>query len=711
MTNLKAALLPRIRKAWLKSSCFRVLAVVGAFVAINAGSARAETCRNCDDFKSIVTASSLAADISAIGVEALHNEGAAFYTKVEMAAALRLKIDADASIPDYCKSKLKALIPLSTFDVIVRRNLISPALPGKFVYDGAGANALYGAYNGTYAASYNNACAAPPDSTDAGLNAAFSACLKNKAPAAYDRFGRDLMKGEAAALAGKFGVAGSDLQVLKAYHMILNSGSEAAALALVKAGKDGLSYDQFLTAVQMIGKRGKDDYDNARTIKGNPRNNGAVTGDKIIGAGRTNTVFGLAGDPTAQAGGSLEDSEGVCRDIAAFQAKLLDAKGFKNTYVIHYKTSSGGHATVLTMDPTRPRTIYSINYDERSTRKDMDGSQALQMGASGGWANDYTLNYRVFKPGGRLVADIPSEMGKFLTEAAGFDVRSLDGLARPAPNLAAANVTFGGSQNNGSVRLVTGDDANGANYLGVGADFNWAQGTLFPGKIGGFVGQQYRPDASFGGGGSAVVIGYAQAEQHLMTPKFKLSPELKLQFDASGTYMVAMHQIVTGDNADQSATQSDHHATIEARVEQKSGPLQATYRVGVVGMIGDLDNRAEEAKAPIVTKAYVGARGTYAISPDTKAFVDAIVIASPLGTRGKVEAGVATRTVAASAWASGRLTNGSSLYEDNSIRRVGASLTYKPSGHYSLGVSAEIPVEGDDPLGRFRLFGVGALNF
>ncbi|MBI3557090.1 MAG: hypothetical protein HY074_12575, partial [Deltaproteobacteria bacterium] len=178
-----------------------VISTVTMGLLVVAASAGAEPCQNCNAFRAMVTTSSLASDVSDIGLNAIHTEGSAFYTKVERAAALRLKIDADKMIPDYCKSKLKAEIPLSTFDVYVRHNLIAPAAPTKFVYDGSGPGALYDAYNNTYASKYNNACTAPADGTNLALNAAYSACLKTNAPGAYKQFSKDLLTGDPAALA------------------------------------------------------------------------------------------------------------------------------------------------------------------------------------------------------------------------------------------------------------------------------------------------------------------------------------------------------------------------------------------------------------------------------------------------------------------------------------------------------------------------------
>src|SRR5262249_24581793 len=158
-------------------------------------------------------------------------------------------------------------------------------------------------------------------------------CASQKSAEAWSGFGAAL-----AADPSKVGLgylSKSDVQVVGMYHGILSAGSEAAAVAYVKANKDGLTDDQFRPVVQILRQRLADDYDMQRA-EGGPHSTGIVTGDQLLAAAATNTEFG-----------SASNVAGVCRDIATFQAKLLEARGLPNSFVLSYGLPGSFHSIAI----------------------------------------------------------------------------------------------------------------------------------------------------------------------------------------------------------------------------------------------------------------------------------------------------------------------------------------------------------------------------
>ena len=103
--------------------------------------------------------------------------------------------------------------------------------------------------------------------------------------------------------------------------------------------------------------------------------------------------------------------------------------------------------------------------------------------------------------------------------------------------------------------------------------------------------------------------------------------------------------------------------------------------------------------------AYAGARATMRAG-DLVLFGQAMVVVDALDTREHVEAGVAGKRVAASVSETGRISG--PLVEDNTIHRVGVTVQAEPARGVRLGVTGELPLEGD-PL--WRLIATGTIDF
>lgn len=147
---------------------------------------------------------------------------------------------------------------------------------------------------------------------------------------------------------------------------------------------------------------------------------------------------------------------GVCRDIALAQTQMLRELGFKNNYVVTYKTLNGYHSDVITTDPATGK-IVKFNYSEATEMKKGTGTAALIQDST---MPDHGLNFRIHDADGKPVTQVPSELGQMLREATGGDTRPfLDSNY----SLAKVGVKFGGVDGN----LFVGKTSTGENLYGL----------------------------------------------------------------------------------------------------------------------------------------------------------------------------------------------------------------------------------------------------
>lgn len=148
---------------------------------------------------------------------------------------------------------------------------------------------------------------------------------------------------------------------------------------------------------------------------------------------------------------------GICRDIALAQTQMLQELGFKNSYVVSYKTLEGAHSTALTTDPITGK-IIKFNYSETNESKKGSSTQALIQDTS---LPDHGIGFRVYDTKGKPVTHVPSEMGQMLRQTAGY------GYTRDfnPKNYNLVKVGFGTEQLSGS--LFTGKTSSGDNLYGI----------------------------------------------------------------------------------------------------------------------------------------------------------------------------------------------------------------------------------------------------
>ncbi|MGZ3699983.1 MAG: hypothetical protein ACXVCH_17965, partial [Bdellovibrionota bacterium] len=342
---------------------------------------------------------------------------------------------------------------------------------------------------------------------------------------------------------------------------------------------------------------------------------------------------------------------------------------------------------------------------------DVDGPAAILQE----WG-DVATNYLIYKPNGGQAADITSEFGKFVSEAAGFDIEVLQPLSRVTSDMIATNVTYG-RHHLASTRLVIGQDVTGARYAGVATDVEYSQNKYAPGKVGFFVGIQNRPGEVYNSGTTLqdddAFIAYGQLEQHLKTKPLKLSKDLRLTLDSSLIATGTITVMVDGKAQGKVQEQGDVRLNTQAVLQQDSGRYHGTYRVGAQFAPGFTEVRDESIQnfRPMFNLAFAQASGVVRFK-DVSLFADALVVADQVGIRGRFTVGVTVADkLAVTAHFAGRLTDDSALFEDNAIRRVGLGLNFRPYRYVNVSATGEIPIEGDDPLKSFRFFGNLGLTY
>ena len=164
---------------------------------------------------------------------------------------------------------------------------------------------------------------------------------------------------------------------------------------ILAANKDKLSADQKVALISKLGGSFSNGYNYARAADKN------ATG-----------FIDTAGLLTAVATGK---PGGICRDIALAQTQMLEGLGFKNNYIVAYKTYEGHHATVITSNPADGN-IVKFNYDEVSGANKGSGTGALGQDTT---LPDFGLEYKIYDTKGKPVVSLPSEIGQILKDTAG----------------------------------------------------------------------------------------------------------------------------------------------------------------------------------------------------------------------------------------------------------------------------------------------------
>lgn len=499
-----------------------------------------------------------------------------------------------------------------------------------------------------------------------------------------------------------------DIVILRHFHNIINSTPkegqtmEGVALDYLRSLRTKLTTDEKLTLAQMWGAQFVDAYDHSRSDE-LARAKGVVTLDQLLNGAKYNNSINYYGDNpyrnSYSSNYSLADWEGICRDIASGQGQMLRAMGLKNTFVVSLAQTSGSYHTVLiTQDPDQPQKLYGLDY---SNRHDIIG------GNSDGLLNsqeDISLTYRIFIPGGRMVDNIQSSLGKVLSEASGFS--ALDPLARNAPLMASTNVEIVKGL---SLKGGYATDHQGNDYVFGGASYSWGSG-----KVAVTFAHQDREAISTNSYSDAknLDILYAQIEQKFKTRNLKFNSNLNGRIEALVGLMAMGSRVSGGDNDGKLGLQADLYSEFSAVMEQRGENFEANYRAGIQVSPGIADIRNNYIwQIPILAlnHLFLSAEGRKSLAQSKLGRIylvaATILLVDELGIRGRIQGGVEIGRVRIIGRLQGRLTNSTLNIQDGSERRVGLNVEWKLTDFMS------IVLDGSTALGEDYIYSLNPFEF
>ena len=472
----------------------------------------------------VANSRSLALDVAKIGVTALESEGRALEPE-----EYRLKVTSDVMIPPHCRrSSSEWRLPRLKFNV---RVAMGDAMSSQDVSVRA-SNILTNYQN---AVSTATGCGVPQGmSTQQALAnpSTLGNCLVQNEQSAYRSVNQYIAHPAGSPLGSAWlsKLNATDRNLLQAYVEILNSSNPMATLGTYR-GK--LSTEDKLTLVQTFGGQFLADYNSQRANGVGSAGQGAVSANAIFAAAQYNSAHfsqtnvnslnsnaQQLGIPVQTVPNDPLQYAGICRDIASAEAQMLQTLGMKRTYTVSMAVAESGeyHTQLITQDPDHPQKVYVVNYGDRLNHLGGD-SRALFQGLMDG-----SINYRLYNPGGRMAKDVQSDFGKFMAEAAGFDIRTIDPLAHAHGSLVSAQYEIA-PQN----QLQVGAGTDGLrNYLVVGGNHTYLENTLTPGSVGLVLATQNTPSQASGLPiGSNLDLLYIHLEQRFNTPWHHLNPSVQ----------------------------------------------------------------------------------------------------------------------------------------------------------------------------------------
>lgn len=247
---------------------------------------------------------------------------------------------------------------------------------------------------------------------------------------------------------------------------VLAQPNARAALDVLRTEGQTLSVRERLLLVQRMGGIFVSKYDQVRNNLG-LRSKGALTFDDVLTFHREREIerpgalSNLYGFPALDGPTRL----GVCRDIASAQGEMLEALGFKNTYIVAHFNTQTLHTTLITEDPEHQGRVYRINYDDLRTAPGANVEMLYQ--DEGGLLQDTTLRYYIHRPGGETITTVPSELNLLITRALRGDA-AMDELAPgyvPKGHLIAIDLDLYKALRG---RAFEGTNSRGERYYGAG---------------------------------------------------------------------------------------------------------------------------------------------------------------------------------------------------------------------------------------------------
>jgi|GEM_PF-4587038 len=495
-------------------------------------------------------------------------------------------------------------------------------------------------------------------------------------------------------------IALEEVPILRTFHRFMESADADSLLRIAKENPEHLSSHQFVALVGMMGRNLLEQYDKERAYGTSGREQGIVTPDQMLDAAQSN----LASRVWWRENHSVPASySGVCRDIAVFQAKLLEARfGKGSAYVMTLNTTEGGHAIVVAPDPSDPKKLLHINYGQIESTNGTDGASALELALSSG-GDITTGSYALFNADGRQISHVPTEIGKLSREAMGLSLSQIDPLARKTASLAKAQVEIHSNQTHPSLTLrlhgFSGDTPSGFQTVGGGAGLirEAPKKSIWKGATEAHLQVMHleRPpmphessDSRLLGGQliQGVVVQKNTPYEKKWRDGVEPSQQLRLSTEVGAESSLALYE--TRKASPFSSTLV--HARAEAEYSRKStesgdGVPELTLKAGVIAANGKSDVRMSNGQAnwstviPILTSAYIDAKvaGPFRLMSDTE--IRALISMDLLGGRGLLEINQDLGRCDAGLTLSGRLWSNSDqdpegIVQESALTRLGTEL-------------------------------------
>jgi len=475
----------------------------------------------------------------------------------------------------------------------------------------------------------------------------------------------------------------SDIKIMRVYHNMLQKGSLEESLTYLSEVKSSFTKQQKLQLVSLVGEGYSAVYDHEKSKKG------IFNEVSVSSYGECNRSIKQFLTPDV-----IPKRCGVCREHGAYQAQMLKTMGFKKTWIISYANTNGiFHANVIAQDPDNPYVAYRVNYDEIAKLKNGDVRTLFYSTESKDndaiWS-DFTVKYKVYRPEGPIAAQLQSEMGKFLTEAAGFDIYSLDPLAQSRSSFLASDYTYGKSSDH-QVRAGVGSDGLGnRSHFFVGGTHSYGEDTYFPGKIGYVI--DYTTNNPILNSSAipidSLILGYVQLEQNAVTPEVSFN---KIKVHAKET-LIAIGSLAKPTSGywkskSKPVSQSDVRANTEIVIENKNpyDRLQNKTKLGVQLIYGLQDVREQNiAYNNTITDNHLYVSSETAIRlgeslTESVYFINKVVAdTNAIGTRARFEFGFLSKKYGGSYTFSGGDYDKSTLIQDTSVIEHGLTGFYSP---------------------------------
>lgn len=138
--------------------------------------------------------------------------------------------------------------------------------------------------------------------------------------------------------------------------------------ARLGARRSSFSFDDIVHLVRFVGLLGNWAYEYERNNILSPSSVGVVNGDRLLGALRSN--LGLTLNPGAPAPFT---QAGICRDIAPFQAAILERLGVRAFVISGTVVPVAMHSWLVFVDPRDPNLVHTIDYGDMSTGSSRGG--------------------------------------------------------------------------------------------------------------------------------------------------------------------------------------------------------------------------------------------------------------------------------------------------------------------------------------------------